>query len=241
MSARRSDVDYLIDQLDRRDGGAEEAEASLQAMGPVVVEPLLERLHALTAFGRRCAVDVLREIGDTRAGPALTELLADEDEVVREWAAQAVGELGVTGAVPELKRLYDETKVRGVPPDWTLPVSARRALTRLGARDEVTPATVAELAERDEALGRSWLPARLPEVVSELAAASQVVLYFQYWKPLNGTHTAVDTPSWEIDWSRPWPDLVERARQGALDAIRRAGTPRGTLATMEWIAETDWR
>jgi hypothetical protein len=60
-----------------------------------------------------------------------------------------------------------------------------------------------------------------------------------YWERWRDGRIWVDTPGWELDWSLAWNALVETARSGALEAVRQAGTPADTLATVSWMDEAD--
>lgn len=104
---------------------------------------------SLGRFAQLCAIELFQEIGDARAGDVLIPMLDSAEDTVRDWAAQAVGELGVRQAVPAWQRAYAAVKERGPPLDWTEPLSIRMALTELGARNEVVPPRVAELERQD--------------------------------------------------------------------------------------------
>jgi hypothetical protein len=103
-----------------------------------------------------------------------------EDDTEREWSARALGDLGVSEAVPHLLRALAAADRRGTPPDWSEPVSIRHALAVLGARRVVIPQEIARLQIDDE-LGPAWPVDVLGDVLRRLADARQVVLYFQYW------------------------------------------------------------
>lgn len=84
--------------------GADDAETivnailALRAMGSDAVEPLIEVLHSDNARVRGYAAAVLGQLGDDRAGPALLHAAAkDADESVRQRAAKAAANLGVSG------------------------------------------------------------------------------------------------------------------------------------------------
>ena len=89
-----------------------------------------------------------------------------------------------------------------------------------------------------ESSKRPLLPSG-PGVISALANAGQVVLYFMYWERWRDSHVWSATPTWDLDWSLPWSDPVESARKAALDTARAAGTPPETFATVSWIDESD--
>ena len=77
-------------------------------------------------------------------------------------------------------------------------------------------------------------------MIGALADADQLVLSFQLWERWRYTsHVWKDTPGWGFDWSLPWPELVETTRRKALDAARWAGAHADTVATVDWIDESD--
>lgn len=236
-------IEGLLAVMDGDDlNEAEEAMWSLKAHGADALEPLLEAAPRMGRFGQLSAIELLEEIGDTRAGEVLVPMLQSEHDTVRDWAAGAIGRLRVEPAVPQLKRAYAETRRRGTPPDWTEPVSIRHALTALGARREVTPDRVRELRQANAEFGACWRPSDLPELIEELARARQLVLYSMWWQPYGESWSWLQSPSWELDWSLPLDALVEAARAAALDALSRAAAPpAGTVATLEWIDEADLR
>lgn len=166
-------------------------------------------------------------------------MLDSENHVVREWAAGALGKLRVEKAVPKLRDAYENAKRRGTPLDWTEPGALRTALTELGARREVVPARVDALSRSEGLLRRCWPAEHLIEVINSLAEADQLILWFQYWERVEGTHRRSDAPGWELEWSLGWGDLVESTRTKAVDAARRAGTPANTVATLSWMNEAD--
>ena len=86
----------LVEALRSGEGpGARGAAATaLAALGGAVLPALLSRLPGASADVRRALVEVLGEIRERRAAPALEELLADPDENVRTAAAEGLGKLG---------------------------------------------------------------------------------------------------------------------------------------------------
>jgi HEAT repeat protein len=233
-------VAELIAELNGDDTNqAEEAQATLEQYGAAVLAPLLDAAPRFGRFGQLCAIELFQRISDPRAGTVLIPMLRSDHDTVREWAAQALGDLGVREAVPGLQAAYERAKQSRIPPDWSEPQSIRDALTQLGARDEVIPALVRERIRTEPIIGRCWLPSDLPDVIESLAAASQVVLSFTYWERWRDTRTWVETPSWDLDWSLPWDRLIASARNDALDAAARAGTPADTVAVVSWLDEAD--
>jgi hypothetical protein len=148
---------------------AEEAKDALIAQGTVVIPGLAAALPGLDRFGKLSAIEVFAAYGDRGAGPALVGLLSDADTTVREWAANALGELGYTEAGPALARLNARLLREMVRPDFTEPVAVRSVLTLFGLRRRVTPDLTRTLA-RDTGHGQAWPVARLPEVLPDLAS-----------------------------------------------------------------------
>lgn len=175
----------LIAELDDEDTGlAELAEAELRDdYGPLLVDPLLEAMPEFGNFGILSAVELLEEFGDERAGPTLIALLDSEDRVVREWAARALGELGIKDAIDPLKLAYERVKARRTPLHWTEPVTIRDALTSLGGREEVIAASAERLQKSDPIQGRYWERAHADEVIDALADAGQAIVSVQAWRP----------------------------------------------------------
>jgi len=240
MSAGEKPIRELVALLDSSDTNeAEEAEAALRRYGAAVVPALLEAVPSFGRFGQLCAIELLHDAGDPRAATVLIPMLRSEHDTVREWAASALGDLHIEAAVPELRRAYEEVKVRGTPLDWTEPEALRRALTQLGEREEVVPSRVNALSRSERKLERCWAAEDLVAVIDALADDDQLVLWFQLWERWRDTHTWRETPSWELDWSLSWRDLVEGARRDALEAARQAGTPTNTVATVSWMNEHD--
>jgi hypothetical protein len=230
----------LIARLNGEDTNeAAEAEASLRSCGEAILLPLLDAAPGFGRFGQLCAIDLLRELGDPRAGSVLTSMLLSEYDTVREWAADALGEIGVKEAVPELRRAYDEVRRGGTTLDSSEPETLRRALTALGARTEVVPSGIETSSRVEGKLGRCWAVEDLGAVLEALANADQLILSFQFWERWNDTHTCRQTPRWEFDWSLSWPELVAATRVKALEAAHIAGTPKNTVATLSWMKEED--
>jgi hypothetical protein len=239
MPSNEQTIRELVALLNADANDAQDAQHALQEYDEAVLLPLLEAAPGFGPFGQLCSIELLHEIGDPRAATVLIPMLRGEHDTVREWAASALGDLHVQDAVPEIRRAYDAVKRRRTPLDWTEPEALRHALTQLGARREVVPPQVEALSRTERTFQRCWAPKDLVAVIDSLADADQLVLYFQFWKRRRDTHTWRDTPSWEINWSLPWAQLVEAARQDAREAARQAGTPRKTVATLAWINEDD--
>jgi hypothetical protein len=120
-------------------------------------------------------------------------------------------------------------------------VAIRRALTVLGARQEVLPPLTASLQTSAGGLDRTWPAARLAEVINELADHGQAVLYFQTWARTergvfwNG-HETLDQ---QLDFSKPWSEVVEAARECALIEAFVISPRANLFATVEWIDRSE--
>ena len=238
------EIARLVAELDADDSTvAEDARAALEAIGPAVLEQLMAAVPRLSRFGQLTAIEVFEAIGDARAGEALVPMLKSDDETVREWAAQALGELRVEGAVPALRDAYEAAKRRRTPFDRAEPTSIRRALTDLGARDEVVPPRAKAVAVDATSAGRAWRPGDLLVVLDALAAARQLPLYYSTWRPFEDFLAwAGAEHAWnieEVDWEAPWGDLLEAVHADARAFARSTDFPRDGLVTLEWMDERD--
>ncbi|MBU2669505.1 HEAT repeat domain-containing protein [Actinoplanes bogorensis] len=220
---------------------AEDAKGELMSIGGEVVLPLTVAVRSLDYFGQLSAIEVFEHFGDLAAGPSLIGLLDSEAATVREWAAGAVAQLGVPEAVPALRAAYRRQRAGGDELDFTEAVALRRALTVLGARQDVLPPLAASLLVPAGSWDFAWSAAHLTEVVNDLADHDQAVLYFQLWTAADGSfywqnHERLDQT---LDVGLPWPHVVEAAREAAL--IEAAFVvPRGDLlATIEWVDHAD--
>jgi hypothetical protein len=236
----------LIGVLDGDDhDAAEEACYQLQHdFGAAPLEPLLAAAPGFSRFGQLSAIEVFDAIADARAGPVLTSWLVDADDTVRDWAAGALGRLGVAEAVPALLAAWQASKARGTPPDWTEPMSIRAALARLGGRTVVLPSVASRLARSEASFSRCWAAADLETVLADLAGAGQVVLLFQYWgrrgPDPERRYWLPDTAySIDLDLSRPWAELVRNGRDQAIEHARLIHAPAETVATIDWIDQSD--
>jgi len=91
----------LVDLL----GESDHAESELARYGRRALEPLLDALPRLGWSGRRDAVQLLEEIGDPSAGPALVSMLGNEiDAWLRAAAACALGSLNFEKVDPGFER-----------------------------------------------------------------------------------------------------------------------------------------
>lgn len=241
LQARISEL--IDDLLSPNTNDAEEAQGALIGMGAIVLDPLLARLHELDDFGQLCAIEIVTELKEPRAGAWLITRLGGENSVVREWSAQALGDLGVAEAVPDLKKLLSDRKTAGDPPDWTESVSLRIALTQLGARQQIVPSNLREILIEAANLGSVVRDPDLERALDALAAARQVVPFYQRWEPYKDSWASVnggEGESWELDWTRPWTTLVEDSHRAALAAAARRTVDATFVVNVEWLDASDW-
>ncbi|WP_245602088.1 HEAT repeat domain-containing protein [Hamadaea tsunoensis] len=220
---------------------AEDAKAELISIGGEAIQPLAAAVGSLDRYGQLSAIEVFEHLGDATAGPALTGLLRSEHRTVREWSAWAIAELGVREAVPMLWEAYRRQRVSGDGPDWTEAVGIRRALTVLGARQEVVPPLTSSLRTTAGGIQRAWPSARLVDVVNDLADRDQAVLYFMLWAVIDGGaywngHEQLDEP---LDFGKPWWQVVEDARESALIEAAFVAPRPNLFVTVEWIDRAD--
>ncbi|MGN5377288.1 hypothetical protein ACQ4WX_05000 [Streptomyces lasalocidi] len=64
---------------------AEEAQHTLIALGPQVLEPLIAAALALNPFGQLCAIEVFTALADPRPADVLIGMLSSESATVRQW------------------------------------------------------------------------------------------------------------------------------------------------------------
>ncbi len=221
---------------------AEDAKDELISIGAAVILPLAAAVGSLDTFGQLSAIEVFEHLGDAAAGPALISLLDNNaHETVREWAAWALGELGVREAVPSLQAAYRRQRDSDGHLDWSEAATIRRVLTVLGARQEIMPPLTASLRTTTGTIERAWPSTRLVDVVNDLADHDQAVLYFQLWEVTDrGTvwngHDRLDEP---FDVARPWQQVVEDARERVLVEAAFLVPRPNLFATIEWVDRTD--
>lgn len=131
---------------------AEDAQHALIAMGSAVLEELIAAVPGLGPFGQLCAIEVVSALRDPQPGDVLVDLLDSENSTVRQWAAEALADLGNQRAVPGLQRTNEAFRRRGEAPDDSEGVALRWALSELGARDVVLPPRAAALRRSVECL-----------------------------------------------------------------------------------------
>ncbi|MFI5987435.1 HEAT repeat domain-containing protein [Streptomyces sp. NPDC051555] len=237
-----SHVDRLVRQLDGSSEESMDARAALIFMGRDVVPEIVRGLPGLGGFGQLTAIEVFEELKDRRCIPALIDLLASDDDTVRQWFATALGGLEAVEAVEPLRRAYASCRERRTPPDWSEPESLREALTDLGALHPVVPPLVASLRSSTNGVDAVWPPDRLTDLVDDLADHGQLVLSVAFWQTGDRGTYWVGAPAvdWDFDWSAPWRELVEQTRREAWLAVIEAPTGEGIVATISWIDRSDF-
>ncbi|MFJ9852648.1 HEAT repeat domain-containing protein [Streptomyces sp. NPDC101150] len=238
-----SRIEALVRQLDGEAGASYDARAELIWIGPEAIPAIIDGLPFLGGFGRLTAIEVFEEVADPRCGPALIGLLDSADPTVREWAAMALANLEVDGAVEPLRRAYRACLERGTPPDWTEPGGIRWALNALGARTPVVPPLAARLRSAAGAESPGWPVAHLTAVINDLADHDQLILYSQFWK-VEGKKTygiSATGLQWELDWTAPWERLVEEARTWSLLEAAEAPAGENVFAYPAWIDRSDFQ
>jgi hypothetical protein len=235
-------VDELVTKLNDRSGKGDDAMFELIDRGIDVVPVLASRVATLERFGKLSAIEVFEALQDARACAALLALLADEDETVMEWSAEALGALRCPDAVQPLERVLARLIAEQVPPDWIVPITVRVALAELGARRPVVPSVTTNLqVRRDDT--ETWLcrSSDLAAVVDDLAEHRQVVLGFTLWR-IRGdglSWTKCPCDDWSFDWSARWADNVSAAWQAARRSISTITPSSDLLAHVSWIDEAD--
>lgn len=238
-----SELELLIAQLDSPHGGEpEDAQAALTALGTAVMPIFLSALPGMGRMGKLCGIKIIEDLAYGAAGPSLVALLCDEHDTVRDWAAGALGRLGHVPAIPELLALRSRLRVDQVPMDWTEQVSVRAALTALGRRRAVVPAALEATVERRPS-GPVWPAAQLEDLLTALATAGQVVLYFQVWRRherfglVGEDHSA---SGWQFQPSDHWTENVQQSHGAALLEASALPTDRLDLVvSIEWIDAGD--
>lgn len=236
------DISALISRLDDPTTDiAPDAKDALIRQGADVIPELAAALTGLGRYGKLSAIEVFEAYGDRRAGPALIGLLSDADTTVREWAANALSALRYTEAGPALAQLNARLMRDRVRPDFTEPVAVRNAMADLGLRPLRTPDLTRTLAHHT-VHGQRWPVGRLPEIVRDLAAHDQVVLYFMIWRIGDSGQlywTQREGAGCAFDYSLPWPDNVTNARDAALLEAAFVQDSGDLVASIEWIDQSD--
>lgn len=244
-TSESDEIERLVRQLDAPStDDAMDAQAELTHRGREidVIAPLLQILPTLGRYGQLCAIEIIEELDDARAGQPLMALLTSEHDTVREWAALALAQLHIADAAPALWAAYQACKDRRDQPDWSEPAGIRSALTELGARHPVVPPLTASLQLTTPYGHKAWPSTQLTQVLDDLAAHDQATLYFQLWriKPDGQMHsTQAPREDTELDYSQPWPNLARQAHNRAAASAARATVNDDVVATIEWINETD--
>ncbi|WP_199549997.1 HEAT repeat domain-containing protein [Streptomyces sp. N35] len=236
-----SRIEALVRQMDGSSDDSMDARAELIHIGSSAIPVIIDGLPSLGSFGQLTAIEVFEEVRDVRCGPALIALLASDNSTVREWAALALGDLGLREAVEPLWRAYRACLERATPPDWSEPGGIRWALTELGSRNPVLPSFTAGLSTTMVGNAPGWPSVYYREIVNDFADHEQAVLCCQFWKVEGDCTRWISGPKtdWELDWTAPWPELVESAREWALLEATEAIAANDVVVTIEWIDHTD--
>lgn len=130
------EIEELIRLLDApRTDDADEAQGELMRRGHTadVVAPLLRAVPDLSERGQQLAIEIFEQLDDGRAHQPLIELLADDNAILREWAASALGVMRVHEALPALRQALQAGLARGDSPDCSEQLALRWALADLDA------------------------------------------------------------------------------------------------------------
>ncbi|MFJ9770736.1 HEAT repeat domain-containing protein [Kitasatospora sp. NPDC101157] len=237
-------IDRRVGELDSDSTEvAEDAQYSLIAMGPAVLDEVIAATPRLGPFGQLCAIEVFTALKDPRPAEVLIGLLDGASGTVRQWAAEALAELGIRRAVPALQRAYQAFRQSGEAPDDSEAVALRQALTDLGARQPVLPPRAAALRATSVAdLDPAWPTVHLAEVIEDLAAHAQAVLPFHVWQR-RGDGTFGHHPGPGIDWTvdrrQSWAGIVAHCRDRALLAAEATDPAPDLVAAVDWIDVSD--
>ncbi len=128
-------VEPLILVLKDRDENVRQyAAAALGKIGGPAVEPLIQTLKDKVYYGTHYATQALEKIGGPAVEP-LIQTLKNTNKDVRERAAEALGEIGDARALPELKRVVREYKIKPLE-GWSVSFAAVIAIKRIKARQQ---------------------------------------------------------------------------------------------------------
>jgi HEAT repeat protein len=132
----------ILDQLAQEADGTYRSRAldGLAKISPEKAESLaLQFLHDAEWFVRVNAVNTLCRLDSRAAAPLIAHRLAtDPDEIVRSWAAFALGYLGDASVIPVLKTAAEVdtgTNHEGLPIEETALKSIERIRSRLADKD----------------------------------------------------------------------------------------------------------
>jgi hypothetical protein len=128
LKARRMEQDGLRGQPGE---GAEPAPGSPEPAPGEDIDSLLSTLTIQDPRVRKAAISSLGKSGDPRAVAPLIALMSDENRVIREAAAQALGSLGELAVDPLVEALAD--------PDWHIRMGSAIALRIIGDPRGVEP------------------------------------------------------------------------------------------------------
>lgn len=221
---------------------AQNAQHGLAHLGPRVLDRVIAAVPGLGSFGQLCAIEIFTELGDPRPADVLIALPASESATVRQWAAEALGQLRIERAAPAVQAAYAKFRRGGEPPDHSEGVGMRWALTALGAREQVLPVEARALRSIPSQFDHAWPVEHLARVIGLLAEAGQAVLYFQLWqiepggKTLGAGSAQID---WAVDRDAPWDRIVADCRDWAQLAAEAVHSRPGLVATITWIDAAD--
>lgn len=132
----------------------------LLAFGPQAVEPLLREIGQLSAKALPLVVDLLAEMADERAIPALAGLLRHPQGEIRQKAAVALGEIGSSlGTAALIAALEDG--------EWGV---RSRAANALGQINDPSSVPALEKALADEAW---WVQTNAREALEHILASRE--------------------------------------------------------------------
>ena len=160
-NATNSNIPGLIADLgDESAPVRETAHRRLVSLGAVAVPSLVEALAHLGEYGRAQAAEVLGEIGDPAALPALVQAMQDEKFDVRWLAAKAIvpfGRVGLTALLHALRKHPESLFLRQGAhhvlrnegqPRWQEPLApVKRALESPDPEDALPGAVAKALAD----------------------------------------------------------------------------------------------
>ncbi len=166
----------LVQRLSAEDnaGARNSAIEALVLLGAAAVEPVLPLLDRQDPDVRKFAVDILGNVRDGRAVPALIEKLHDADENVRVAAAEALGKIRDRRAVDALVHCLSATDQ-----GW-LDYAAAEALGELGDERALGPllAALGRSSLREpvlESLGKIGNVSTLPPLLQGLTDPLRIV------------------------------------------------------------------
>lgn len=154
--------------LRSRDGALRKvARASLVAIGPLAVSPLIECLSADSKAARWEATKALGQIADPSAARALVGVLKDDDFGVRWLAADALTRLGVSGLEPLLGALLEN------PDSGRLREGTHHVLRALSSEGGPLAKVLAPVISALDAVGREDVVAHVRTALNALVSTER--------------------------------------------------------------------